>query len=120
MNSSLFYWFYSGFSDCEHVNDALIKGLKIPDSWDAEDWSTHEKRLAQSLAEYSQRKVINTKQGHKIEYDELDASKSKAVIDNIEVVISRCYGFSEAQLDFIMNYDIKYRLGGGSEAEEQK
>jgi len=27
MNSSLFYWFYSAFSDCEHINDALIRPL---------------------------------------------------------------------------------------------
>lgn len=25
LNSSLFYWYYSLFSDCEHVNDDLVK-----------------------------------------------------------------------------------------------
>jgi hypothetical protein len=103
INSSLFYWFYSGFSDCEHINDALIRKLKIPTFWDKDDWAKREQQLTRSLIEHSQRKVINTKQGHKIEYDELDASRSKSVIDNIEVAIARHYKLSELQLDFIIN-----------------
>jgi hypothetical protein len=118
MNSSLFYWFYSAFSDCEHINDALIRGLTIPTSWHTSDWAKYDRSLARSLAEHSQRKLIKTKQGHKIEYDELDASESKTAIDEIEIAIAQRYGFSEAQLDFLINYDIKYRLGGGSGAEE--
>jgi len=32
---------------------------------------------------------------------------------------SKHYGFTEEELDFILNYDIKYRLGrDGGEAEE--
>jgi hypothetical protein len=73
VNSSLFYWYYSGFSDCEHINDGLIRTIKIPKSWDTEDWDENEKKLSQSLRVYAQRKKINTKEGHEIEYDELDA-----------------------------------------------
>ena len=29
------------------------------------------------------------------------------------------YGFTAEELDFILNYDIKYRLGGGGENEEE-
>ena len=31
----------------------------------------------------------------------------------------RHYGFTAAELDFILNYDIKYRLGRDSESEEE-
>jgi hypothetical protein len=71
-------------------------------------------------AEHSRRKIINTKQGHKIEYDELDASKSKSVIDQIEVAIAQLYSLTEEELDFIINYDIKYGLAGGSEIEDDE
>jgi hypothetical protein len=27
------------------------------------------------------------------------------------------YGFTEEELDFIINYDIRYRMGGAEEAE---
>src|SRR5207247_1246658 len=81
LNSSLFYWFYSAFSDCEHINDGLIQAFRTPGKWNAEDWTMLEDRLSRSLKENAERKIITTKQGHKIEYDELDASKSKPQID---------------------------------------
>jgi len=35
-------------------------------------------------------------------------------------VLARHYGFTDEELDFIINYDIKYRMGqnGGDEGEE--
>jgi hypothetical protein len=45
LNSSLFYWYYSLFSDCEHVNDDLVKTLPIPTHWNSEDW----KKLSEQL-----------------------------------------------------------------------
>jgi uncharacterized protein YbaA (DUF1428 family) len=119
VNANLFYWFYSGFSDCEHINDALIRSFKIPDSWCKTDWDFLEKNLAVSLMEHSRRKTINTKQGHKIEYNELDASKSKPLIDEIDRVLARHYSFTEEELDFIINYDIKYRMGRDVEGENE-
>jgi hypothetical protein len=119
VNSTLFYWFYSAFSDCEHINDALIRGFNIPDSWSAEDWVALEKRLSKDLRQNSQRKTITTKQGHKIEYDELNASKSSGVLAEIDQALARHYGFTEEELDFIINYDIKYRMGRDAEVEEE-
>ncbi|MBM3879991.1 MAG: hypothetical protein FJ387_09775 [Verrucomicrobia bacterium] len=119
-NSSLFYWFYSLFSDCEHINDALIRGFKIPGTWEKEDWSTLESRLSKSLKENAQRKTIQTKQGHTIEYDELNASKSKAVADEVDRALARHYGFTDEEVDFIQNYDIKYRLGRDAEGDDDE
>jgi hypothetical protein len=31
--------------------------------------------------------------------------------------LAKHYGFSEEELDFIINYDIKYRMGGELEGE---
>ena len=36
---------------------------------------------------------------------------SKAIIDKIDRVLAKHYGFTEEELDFIINYDIKYRMG---------
>ena len=33
-------------------------------------------------------------------------------------VVRRIYGFTEEELDFIINYDIKYRMGDELNAEE--
>ena len=37
--------------------------------------------------------------------------KSKPIIDEIDKVLASHYGFTEEELDFIINYDIKYRMG---------
>jgi hypothetical protein len=42
---------------------------------------------------------------------------SKTIIDAIDCVLAQHYRFTSAELDFIVNYDIKYRLGGNSEGE---
>lgn len=36
---------------------------------------------------------------------------SKLIIDEIDRVLAVHYGFTEEELDFIINYDIKYRMG---------
>ena len=38
-------------------------------------------------------------------------NKSKPIIDEIDTVLAQHYGFTEEELDFIINYDIKYRMG---------
>ncbi len=40
---------------------------------------------------------------------------SKPIIDEIDCVLARHYGFTEEELDFIINYDIKYRMGRETE-----
>jgi hypothetical protein len=49
---------------------------------------------------------------------EITASISKPIIDEIDKVLAKHYGFTEEELDFIINYDIKYRMGGELEGEE--
>jgi hypothetical protein len=47
-------------------------------------------------------------------------SKSKSTIDQIDCLLAQNYGFTQEELDFVINYDIKYRMGKelGSEEEE--
>ena len=38
-------------------------------------------------------------------------AKPKPIIDGIDRVLAQHYGFTDEELDFIINYDIKYRMG---------
>ena len=40
-----------------------------------------------------------------------DYATCKPIIDKIDGVLAAHYGFSNEELDFIINYDIKYRMG---------
>ena len=45
---------------------------------------------------------------------------SKPIIDEIDRVLARHYGFTDDELDFIINYDIKYRMGQETEDEAEE
>ena len=113
LNSSLFYWFYSTFSDCEHINDSLVRRFPIPKSWDTEgrDWGNMCTQVIDNLESNSKRKKINTKQGHVVEYDEISGAGSKEHIDTIDMAMAETYGLDAEELDYLSHYDIKYRLG---------
>jgi len=36
---------------------------------------------------------------------------SKRVMDDIDIELARGYGFSPTETDFLINYDLKYRMG---------
>ena len=50
-----------------------------------------------------------------VSYDEFYPRKSKSIIDEIDQVLAKHYGFTDEELDFIINYDIKYRMGLSAE-----
>jgi hypothetical protein len=47
-------------------------------------------------------------------------SFSKPIIDEIDELLAKHYGFMEEELDFIINYDIKYRMGDKPNDAEYK
>ena len=72
----------------------------------------------QDLKRYATRKVANYKSTGRVEYDEYHPNRSKPIIDEIDKVLAKHYGFTEEELDFIINYDIKYRMGDELGGEE--
>ena len=52
-----------------------------------------------------------------ISYEQFRPRLAKLVIDEIDTVPAGHYGFTAEELDFILNYDIKYRLGRSTENE---
>jgi type I restriction-modification system DNA methylase subunit len=41
--------------------------------------------------------------------------ESKPIIDEIDRILQKHFGFTDEELDFIINYDIKYRIGGDTD-----
>ncbi len=59
----------------------------------------------------SQRKETRYQATGWVVYDEFDQKPAKPIIDEIDRVLAEHYGFTDEELDFIVNYDIKYRMG---------
>ena len=45
------------------------------------------------------------------EVDQFYVAPCKPIIDKIDRVLAKHYGFTDEELDFIINYDVKYRMG---------
>jgi hypothetical protein len=45
--------------------------------------------------------------------------KSKPIIDEIDTLLAQHYGFTNEELDFIINYDIKYCMGKELDNDEE-
>ena len=54
-----------------------------------------------------------------IEYDEINAAKERDLIGGIDELLAKGFGLTEPELDFIVNYDIKYRLGSDADEDEE-
>ena len=77
-------------------------------------------QLMEHMAANAERKTIRTSDGHEIMYDNFYGAKSKPIIDEIDRVLAKHYGFTDEELDFIINYDSKYRMGRDSANEEEE
>jgi len=75
-------------------------------------------RLMQDYKRAAKRKNAYYKATGKVSYDEYYPRYSKPIIDEIDRVLAQHYGFTDEELDFIINYDIKYRMGRDAEGEE--
>lgn len=72
--------------------------------------SVQANRLMDDYRLQSKRKKAFYRTG-RVEYDEFYPRKSKSIIDEIDRVLAKHYGLTGEELDFIINYDIKYRMG---------
>ncbi len=66
------------------------------------------------MADYNRNSAIKTRRDG-VQYQEFYPGKSKPFINEIDRVLARHYGFTDEELDYILNYDIKYRLGAEEE-----
>ena len=76
--------------------------------------------LMADLKRHSKRRVYVYEAAGRVEYDEFYPNKSKPILDEIDTVLAGHYGFTAEELDFILNYDIKYRLGRDTGEEDDE
>ncbi|HVA45411.1 MAG TPA: hypothetical protein VNH11_03410 [Pirellulales bacterium] len=74
------------------------------------------KRLMTELKKNAERMTISTRDAHQIAYDEFYASGSEHIIDDIDGVLAEHFDFSAEELDMIVNFDAKFRMGQEGDA----
>ena len=110
LNSSLFYWLVTVFSDCRNLNRREVGMIRL----DLSDIDGLER-----LAALSQELMTDIKSNSEVKkqgpltIQQTFPRMSKPIIDRIDSALAVHYGLTVEELDYIVNYDIKYRMGRG-------
>ncbi len=121
LSSDLFWWWYTITTNCRDLNPYDLQTFPIPETALADPYLSRQgEEYLQDLQYNSTILVRMQKQTGRTETQSFKIQKSKPIIDEIDRVLARHYGFTDEELDFIINYDIKYRMGqnGRDEGEE--
>jgi hypothetical protein len=121
LNSSLFYWYLNVVSDCRNLNRREFDLFPLDLSTLTKDTTAVLGRLASQLMEdfsaNSKLVEMNYSQHGRMQIQCVYPRYSKAIIDRIDEALARHYALNDDELDLIVNYDIKYRLGADADAE---
>ena len=114
INSSLFYFWYIAKSDCRHLNNREIKHFPLNIDSFHKKYKKQTTLLVKQLMD-NYRQHVERKENHKatikhVIFDEFHPKHGKSIINKIDKILAQHYGFTEEELDYIINYDYKYRM----------
>lgn len=120
LSSSLFWWWYTIASNLRDLNPADIQAFPVPRAaLDSKEVQAAGSRYLKDLSENSTMLVREQKSTGRTETQSFKIQKSKPIIDEIDRLIGPFYGLSAADQDFIVNYDLKFRMGAdGGDGED--
>ena len=115
LNSSHFYFFWKSMTDARHIypSDIAMFPIQLPLPAEMlEKLSVLNCELMKQLKENSKRITYG-----RADVEQFKVAPSKPLIDKIDSVLAEHYGLDADELDFVVNYDIKYRMGGTDDEE---
>ncbi len=122
LSSTLFYWYFILTTNGRDLNPSDLKEFPISLS-DIKEQERYQLIMLtnQLMDDYRlhkrEKKKVSALTGN-ITYEEFYPRESKPIIDEIDRILAQHYNFTDQELDFIINYDIKYRIGRDEEGEE--
>ncbi len=122
LSTSLFYWFYIVNSDCRNLNKREVVHFPLCDISEV-DFTLISSKIQELMNDYGLNSFLRTvmyigKGAITVQY--FNFRLSKPIIDEIDTVLGKYYGFTDEELDFIINYDIKYRMGKELEGDDEE
>lgn len=119
INSDLFFWYWQSLGDCYHITNKETHEIGMPEMNNIDTIEKYLNELEKDYAVYTVVKTTNEKTGLS-KQEEFYPKKSRYHIINLSVALADIYKLSSLETDFIINYDIKYRMGKELENGEEE
>ena len=120
LSSSLFWWWYTISSNLRDLNPADIQSFPVPlSALDSDEVGKASEKYLKYLSQNSTMLVREQRSTGRTETQSFKIQKCKPTIDEIDRLIGPFYGLNDAELDFIVNYDLKFRLGSDSDTADE-
>ena len=122
LNSTTFYFWFSVQGNCRNIAGPDVERFPVGniDAVELDDLDDTFCNLMSDLKKHAKRRVYVYRTSGKVEYDEFYSNESKSILDEIDRGLAQHYQLTDQEMDFIINYDIKYRLGREGEGEEEQ
>lgn len=122
LSSSLFFWNFVVTTNGRDLNPVDLNEFPFdPQKVSKNTIAALVDRCRILMDDYKKRSLLKEKVSSltgEIVYQEFYPRLSKSIIDKIDTILAQHYGFTDEELDFIINYDIKYRMGADAGEEE--
>jgi hypothetical protein len=122
INSTTFWIYYAYYYDLFNFKDYMI--FAFPFSYDKADKAIIQKleKLGKKLMKNIDANVVTGEKYMKAKnqiayFESFNTQIAKPVIDEIDMVLAEHYRFTDEELDFIVNFDTKYRMTRDTEIE---
>ncbi len=117
VSSSLYFlWFFS-MGNCRNLTLDDVK--QFPIGHPSDNVLRHVGTLFDDLmGSYQENSFVNRRGD--TEFQEFKWGASKPIIDQIDVALGSYYGLTTAMIDYVINYDIKIRLGAEEESTDEE
>ena len=112
VNSSLFFYWFVVVGNGRNITGRDVE--QFPAAV-APVFDTLGKLFDELMEDYKRNSI--TRERRDCSFQEFRPSMSKPIIDKIDLVLGNLFGLSNEETDFIINYDIKYRMGGADDEE---
>ena len=111
LSSNLFWWWYTVTSNLRDLNPIDWQLFPVPrTALDDTRMASLGARYIANLKRNSEMLVRHQKSTGRTETQSFEIAKSKPIINEIDAALAPHYSLDDEELDFIINYDIKWRM----------
>jgi hypothetical protein len=112
LSSDVFWWWYTVTSNCRHLNPTDVQQFPLPSSVLADArLAALGRHYLHDIVRHSRMAVRRQRQTGHTETQSFKVRRSRRIVEQIDAELARHYSLTAEELEFVVNYDIEFRMG---------